>query len=112
MYIGAVPLKMADGREWKDVKQGYYERFVDLTEAYSPGFRDSILGAKISSPDDFNTDWVHKGSSRAVDLIPSQMGPGDRARRWAATTPRRSRGCGGPGTAPTRCPARPAGRGG
>jgi beta-carotene ketolase (CrtO type) len=75
VYIGAVPLKLADGRQWKDIKQDYYERFVDITETYSPGFRDSILGAKISSPDDFNTAWVHKGSSRAVDLIPSQMGP-------------------------------------
>jgi beta-carotene ketolase (CrtO type) len=75
VYIGAVPLKMSDGTQWKDVKQAYYERFVDRVEEYSPGFRASILGAKISSPDDFNTEWVHKGSSRAVDLIPSQMGP-------------------------------------
>jgi len=75
VYIGAVPLKLADGSDWQQIKQGYFDRFVDLLEGYSPGFRDSILGAKISSPDDFNTDWVHKGSSRAVDLIPSQMGP-------------------------------------
>jgi beta-carotene ketolase (CrtO type) len=75
VYIGAVPLKMADGTEWKDIKQSYYERFVDLAEGYSPGFRESILGAKISSPDDFNTEWTYRGSSRAADLIPSQMGP-------------------------------------
>jgi len=75
VYIGAVPLEMSDGSDWQDVKQSYYERFVDLAESYSPGFRDSILGAKISSPDDFNAEWAHKGSSRAVDLIPSQMGP-------------------------------------
>jgi beta-carotene ketolase (CrtO type) len=70
-----VPLKLADGRDWQHAKQGVYEHFVDLAEEYSPGFRDSILGAKICSPDDLNTEWVHKGSSRAVDLIPSQMGP-------------------------------------
>lgn len=75
VYIGAVPLKLSDGTDWQEIKQGYYERFVDLAEGYSPGFRDSILGAKISSPDDFNTDWAYKGSSRAADLIPSQMGP-------------------------------------
>jgi beta-carotene ketolase (CrtO type) len=75
VYIGAVPLKLSDGSDWQQIKQGYYERFVDLAEGYSPGFRDSILGAKISSPDDFNTDWAYKGSSRAADLIPSQMGP-------------------------------------
>jgi len=75
VYIGAVPLKLADGSDWQDIKQRYFDRFVDLLDGYSPGFRDSILGAKISSPDDFNTEWVHKGSSRAVDLIPSQMGP-------------------------------------
>jgi beta-carotene ketolase (CrtO type) len=75
VYIGAVPLTLADGRSWQDVKQGYYEHFVDLVEGYSPGFRDSILGAKICSPDDFNVEWTYKGSSRAVDLIPSQIGP-------------------------------------
>jgi beta-carotene ketolase (CrtO type) len=75
VYIGAVPLQLADGTDWQQIKQGYFDRFVDLAEGYSPGFRDSILGAKISSPDDFNTRWAHKGSSRAVDLIPSQMGP-------------------------------------
>jgi beta-carotene ketolase (CrtO type) len=75
VYIGAVPLKLAGDDTWEDRKQGLYEHFLDLLEGYSPGFRESILGAKISSPDDFNTDWVHKGSSRSVDLIPSQMGP-------------------------------------
>lgn len=75
VYIGAVPLKLADGRDWQDVKQGYYERFVDLVEGYSPGFRDSILAARINSPDDLNAEWAYKGSSRAVDLIPSQVGP-------------------------------------
>ena len=75
VYIGAVPLTLADGRSWQDVKQGYYEHFVDLVEGYSPGFRDSILGAKICSPDDLNVEWTYKGSSRAVDLIPSQIGP-------------------------------------
>jgi len=75
IYVGAAPLKITDGSEWKDVKQDYYERLVDLIEGYSPGFRDSILGAVISSPDDMNVEWTYKGSSRAVDLIPSQIGP-------------------------------------
>jgi beta-carotene ketolase (CrtO type) len=75
IWVGAVPLKLADGRDWAQVKQGYFDRIVDIIEEYSPGFRDSIVGAKLSSPDDFNDPWAHKGSSRAVDLIPSQMGP-------------------------------------
>ena len=56
VYIGAVPLKFADGSDWKDRKQGLYEHFLDLLEGYSPGFRESIVGEKVSSPDDFNTD--------------------------------------------------------
>jgi beta-carotene ketolase (CrtO type) len=75
VYIGAVPLEITDGSDWQDVKQDFYEHFVDLVEEYSPGFRDSILGARITSPDDLNTEWTFKGSSRAVDLIPSQIGP-------------------------------------
>src|SRR5262249_30861229 len=75
VYIGAVPRRLADGSDWQDVKQGYYERFVVIAETYSPGLRDSILRAKICSPDDLNAEWTYKGSSRAVDPIPSQMGP-------------------------------------
>ena len=40
-----------------------------------PGIRDTILGASIRSPHDFNQPWAFRGSSRSVDLIPSQMGP-------------------------------------
>jgi beta-carotene ketolase (CrtO type) len=75
IWVGAVPLKLADGKDWAQVKQGCFDHVVDLLEEYSPGFRGSILGADINSPDDFNSEWVHKGSSRAVDLIPSQIGP-------------------------------------
>lgn len=75
IWVGAVPLELADGKDWAQVKQGCFDHVVDMLEEYSPGFRGSILGAKINSPDDFNSEWVHKGSSRAVDLIPSQIGP-------------------------------------
>jgi beta-carotene ketolase (CrtO type) len=75
VYVGAVPLKMTDGTDWQDIKKGYLDRVIDKLEPYSPGFRDSVVGAQIGSPDDFNLPWVFKGSSRAVDLIPSQMGP-------------------------------------
>ncbi len=35
----------------------------------------TIVGAHIASPRDLNFEWTHKGSSRSVDLIPSQIGP-------------------------------------
>jgi beta-carotene ketolase (CrtO type) len=75
VWVGAVPLTLADGQDWAQVKQRRLDHIIDLLETYSPGFRDSIVGAHASSPDDFNTSWVYKGSSRAVDLIPSQIGP-------------------------------------
>jgi len=75
VWIGAVPLKLSDGSDWQNVKKRRIDHMLDLLETYSPGFRDSIVGINISSPDDFNTPWAYKGSSRSVDLVPSQMGP-------------------------------------
>jgi beta-carotene ketolase (CrtO type) len=75
MWVGAVPLELSDGRDWQDAKQARFDHIIDKLETYSPGFRDSIVGVQINSPDDFNTPWVYKGSSRSVDLIPSQIGP-------------------------------------
>lgn len=75
MYVGAVPLKLSDGSDWQDVKQQRFDHILDKLETYSPGFRDSIVGYEVESPDDLNNEWVYKGSSRAVDLIPSQIGP-------------------------------------
>jgi beta-carotene ketolase (CrtO type) len=75
VWVGAVPYDLAGGRDWQDVKAGYLDRVVDHLEQYSPGVRDTILGASIRSPHEFNQPWAYKGSSRSVDLIPSQMGP-------------------------------------
>jgi beta-carotene ketolase (CrtO type) len=75
IWVGAAPLKLADGKDWKDVKADYLDHIIDILEEYSPGFRDSIIGAYSSSPDEFNTPWAYKGSSRSVDLVPSQIGP-------------------------------------
>jgi beta-carotene ketolase (CrtO type) len=74
-YVGAVPLTLADGTDWKDAKMTRFDQIIDTLETYSPGFRDSIVAVDLNSPDEFNTPWAYKGSSRAVDLIPSQMGP-------------------------------------
>ncbi|WP_370501061.1 phytoene desaturase family protein [Mycolicibacterium sp. jd] len=75
LWVGAVPLELVNGQHWAQAKQGVFDHIVDMLEEYSPGFRSSIISAKINGPDDFNSEWVHKGSSRAVDLIPSQIGP-------------------------------------
>lgn len=75
VYVGAVPLKMADGTDWQTIKHGYLDRVIKELELYSPGFGNSLISAQIGSPDDFNLPWAFKGSSRSVDVIPSQMGP-------------------------------------
>jgi beta-carotene ketolase (CrtO type) len=75
LYIGAVPLELADGTDWREAKAKRFDHIIDKLEQYSPGFRESIVGVDLNSPDEFNTPWAYKGSSRAVDLIPSQMGP-------------------------------------
>jgi beta-carotene ketolase (CrtO type) len=75
VWVGAVPYDLSHGRDWADVKQAYLDQVVDHLETYSPGVRDTIVGANIRSPHDFNQPWAYKGSSRSVDLIPSQMGP-------------------------------------
>lgn len=74
-WVGAVPLNLASGEDWKDVKPKHFDHILDKVESYSPGFKDSIVGMDVLGPEDFNNEWVFKGSSRSVDLIPSQMGP-------------------------------------
>jgi beta-carotene ketolase (CrtO type) len=75
VWVGAVPLDLSDGSKWSDIKQGYFDRVIDHLEEYSPGIRKTILGVSIRGPHDLNNPWVFKGSSRSVDLIPSQIGP-------------------------------------
>jgi beta-carotene ketolase (CrtO type) len=75
VWVGAVPYNLAPGHDWAEVKHSYLDRVVDLLEDYSPGVRDSILDRHVAGPRDFNEPWAYKGSSRAVDLIPSQSGP-------------------------------------
>jgi beta-carotene ketolase (CrtO type) len=75
VWVGAVPYNLGRGEDWGRVKHDYLDRVVDLLEDYSPGLRDSILDRHVASPRDFNEPWAYMGSSRAVDLIPSQSGP-------------------------------------
>ena len=75
VWVGAVPYELSHGADWSEAKHGYLDRVVDLLDDYSPGIRDSILDRHVASPRDFNEPWAYKGSSRAVDLIPSQAGP-------------------------------------
>ena len=75
VWVGAVPYELSDGTRWEDIRQEFFDKVIDRIEEYSPGLRESIIGANIRSPRDFNDPWAYKGSSRSVDLIPSQMGP-------------------------------------
>jgi len=75
VWVGAVPYNLAHGSEWSTAKHDYLDRVVGLLEDYSPGISDTILDRHVASPRDFNEPWAYKGSSRAVDLIPSQSGP-------------------------------------
>lgn len=74
-WVGAVPIELADGSNWQEAKHQRFNHIMDKLETYSPGFKDSIVGYDVRCPEDLNAEWVHKGSSRSVDLIPSQMGP-------------------------------------
>jgi beta-carotene ketolase (CrtO type) len=75
VWCGAVPHTLSGGRSWLDHKQFYLDKVLDHIEEYSPGFRDSIIAAHTTCPAEFNQPWVYRGSSRAVDLVPSQTGP-------------------------------------
>ena len=75
VWVGAVPYHLRGGTEWAQAKHEYMDRVADLLEDYSPGLRDSIIDRHVASPRDLNEPWAYLGSSRAVDLIPSQSGP-------------------------------------
>jgi beta-carotene ketolase (CrtO type) len=75
IWCGAVPHTLSGGRSWLEHKQFYLDKVLDHIEEYSPGFRDSIIAVHTNCPAEFNQPWVYRGSSRAVDLVPSQTGP-------------------------------------
>jgi beta-carotene ketolase (CrtO type) len=75
LFLGTVPYELADGRDWAVAKKDYLNQALGYLEEYSPGIQDSIIGAHAGSPRDFNESWAFRGSSRGVDLIPSQTGP-------------------------------------
>ncbi len=72
IWCGAVPHTLSGGRTWPDHKPFYLDKVLDHIEEYSPGLRESIIGVHTNSPAEFNQPWVYRGSSRALDLIPSQ----------------------------------------
>ena len=74
IWCGAVPHALSGGKSWLDHKQFYLDKVLDHIEEYSPGLRDSIIGVHANCPAEFNQPWVYRGSSRAVDLVPSQTG--------------------------------------
>jgi beta-carotene ketolase (CrtO type) len=75
IWVGAVPHTFADGRQWSEVKEKFYDNVIDHLETFAPGLRDTIIGKHIAAPGDFNEPWVYKGSARGVDVVPSQAGP-------------------------------------
>ncbi len=75
IWVGAVPRTFADGRQWSEVKEKFYDNVIDHLETFAPGLRDTIIGKHIAAPGDFNEPWVFRGSARGVDVVPSQLGP-------------------------------------
>lgn len=73
LYMGAAPYELSGGRDWADFRNVYLDKVIDRLEAMAPGFKDSVVGADITTPSEMNNAWVYKGSGRGVDLIPSQM---------------------------------------
>ncbi|MGE4426020.1 MAG: phytoene desaturase family protein, partial [Solirubrobacteraceae bacterium] len=75
VWVGAVPHEFADGRTWETEKQPFFDKVIDHLERFIPDLRSTIVGQQVTSPADMNVEWVHKGSARGVDVVPSQMGP-------------------------------------
>lgn len=75
IFMGTVPYALSDGTDWADAKKDYLDKIVVLLDEYAPGLADDVLASHAGSPRDFNQPWVHKGSSRGVDVVGSQIGP-------------------------------------
>jgi beta-carotene ketolase (CrtO type) len=75
IYALTPPIELADGRAWKEVKDGYLDRCLDHLELYSPGIKDTIVDSVARPVTEFNNPWAHKGAIWGVDVSPTQMGP-------------------------------------
>jgi beta-carotene ketolase (CrtO type) len=68
------PYELADGGDWGQAKQPYFDRTLEIVEQYAPGVRESVIDTCAVSPVEM-ARWATKGHACHIDMTLAQMGP-------------------------------------
>jgi beta-carotene ketolase (CrtO type) len=75
-YAFNTPIELADGRDWEDEKEKYFQNAMDHFELYAPRTRDLVIDAHLTAPPDFEQRYnVYGGNYEHADLTLAQLGP-------------------------------------
>ncbi|SHG28259.1 phytoene desaturase family protein [Geodermatophilus nigrescens] len=87
---------------WAAARESFADRMVDTVEARAPGFRDSVVGRVVRTPEDMAAELRWPGAHPMVlDVSPHQLGPLRPTRELAGhRTPLAGLYLSGAGTAP------------
>ena len=75
VQVRVLPLEIADGRHWDDVREEYADYVMGILETYAPGLGAQVLGRHVLSPADlqrYNANLV-KGDSLGGSHHPAQF---------------------------------------
>jgi beta-carotene ketolase (CrtO type) len=68
------PYDLADGRDWAQAKQPFFDHAVDIIETYTAGVKDNIIDSAAVTPYEM-ARWTTKGHACHIDMSLAQMGP-------------------------------------
>lgn len=74
MFVQYAPYKLADGKNWDDIKEDIGDRCIDLLAKYAPNIKKAILHRQVLSPLDLErTFGLTGGNIMQGSMIPTQL---------------------------------------
>jgi beta-carotene ketolase (CrtO type) len=68
------PYDLADGRDWAEEKEPFFDHTIDIVETYTAGVKDAMIDHCGVTPYEMS-QWVTKGHACHIDMSLAQMGP-------------------------------------
>jgi beta-carotene ketolase (CrtO type) len=76
VFVPSVPYKLADGKNWSDLRETIADRVAATMARVMPDITQRIVARSVRTPDDLAlTSGIHRGSAYHADMSLAQMGP-------------------------------------